>query len=71
MAKCEYSSSCIFFATMDMNMPKTSEFVRSRFCYGNYASCSRFQAIRSIGINNVPDTLPPGRFRSPGCFYGL
>jgi hypothetical protein len=71
MANCEYSSSCIFFTTMDANMPKTSEFIRSRFCNGKYESCSRFLAIRSLGIWNVPDTLPPARFRSPGCFYGL
>jgi hypothetical protein len=56
---------------MDANMPKTAEFVRSRFCNGKYCSCSRFLAIKSLGIGDVPDTLPPARFRSPGCFYGL
>jgi len=71
MADCEYSSSCIFFNTMDLSMPKTAEYIRSRFCNGKYVSCSRFLAIRSLGIGNVPDTLPPAKYRSPGCFYGL
>jgi len=71
MADCEYSSSCIFFTTMDVNMPKTGEFIRSRFCNGKYESCSRFRAIRTAGIDNVPDNLPPARFRGAGCFYGM
>lgn len=71
MTACEYSSSCIFFNVMDVNMPKTSEFIKNRFCKGKYASCSRFLAIRAAGIGNVPDNLPPGRLGSSDYFYGM
>ena len=71
MAGCQYSSSCIFFNAMDVNMPKTAEFIRGRFCNGKYESCSRFLTIRVAGIDNVPDNLPPARFRTSGCFCGM
>jgi hypothetical protein len=71
MANCEYSTSCFFLTKNLVNMPKTSEYFRNKFCDGDFSACIRFKVLKSDGIDHVPDNLPPVRFKSPKCFCGM
>ena len=59
MAACEYLTSCIFLTNALVNMPKTSEYIKNKYCYGNFSACARFFVSKSVGIDHVPDNLPP------------
>lgn len=71
MAICEYSSSCFFFTRKLVDMPHSADFFREKFCNGEFGTCARFKLSRSVGIENVPDSLPPFNIRGQKCFCGL
>jgi hypothetical protein len=59
MANCEYSTSCSFLTKEVVDMPKTSDYVRNKYCDGDFHTCVLYNFSKSVGIENVPDKLPP------------
>ena len=55
MATCEYSTSCSFLIKEVVNMPKTSKFIRDKYCDGEFSTCVLFNYFKSAVINNVPE----------------
>jgi len=59
MASCEYSASCSFLTKEVVNMPKTSDYLRNKYCDGDFYACVLFNS-KSVGFDNVPDKLHSG-----------
>ena len=65
MATCEYSTSCSFLIKEVVNMPKTSQFVRDKYCDGEFSTCVLFNSFKSAVIDIVPEKCPLGSLKSP------
>jgi hypothetical protein len=59
MANCEYSTSCSFLTKEVVDMPKTSNYLRNKYCDGDFHACVLFNS-KSVGSDNLTDKLPPG-----------
>ena len=70
MTGCECSQACSFYNNMKNDIPNTYWYVRAKYCDGNFHACDRFKISQTIGIENVPDALPPLSFRGMRCFTG-
>jgi hypothetical protein len=71
MAKCEYSSSCSFLNKSLDDLSPASEYLKEKYCNGQFDDCARFRLSKSVGIENVSDNLSPVTFKSPKCFFGI
>ena len=71
MTNCEYSNLCFFYNKKIDDMPKTYEYIKSKFCDGNFCECERYKLSKSLGIEKVPDDMLPVCFKSMKCFYGM
>ena len=40
-------------------MPKTEEYIKSRFCLDDFQSCSRFKIYENFDGKNIPSDLDP------------
>jgi len=59
MITCELSSTCIFFNDMMPDMPAVSEYLKEKYCHGNFEPCARYQIYLEFGREKVPVGLFP------------
>jgi len=50
---------CIFPNRKKHKMPTMLEFIRIKYCEGNYTSCARYMLYRKVEPNKIPDDLFP------------
>jgi hypothetical protein len=59
MAACERIQSCPFFNEFMLDMPATTEYLKTVYCRGDYARCARYMVAKALGAEKVPLTLFP------------
>jgi hypothetical protein len=59
MATCELSNTCIFFNDMMPDMPAVSEYLKDKYCQGDFGACARYQICSEFGRELVPAGLFP------------
>ncbi len=59
MAACERMPSCPFFNEFMLDMPATTDYLKTFYCRGDYAKCARYMVFKALGIEKVPFTLFP------------
>ncbi len=60
MADCTLLATCIFFNDKMARMPKTTEFMKNKFCKGDNSICARHTVFLALGREKVPLDLFPG-----------
>lgn len=51
---CELVEYCQFFNDKMKDMPKSADYIKSRFCLGDHESCARFKIYKEYGGEPVP-----------------
>jgi hypothetical protein len=59
MAHCDLCNSCFFFNEQKLDMPRTAEFLKDKYCKRDFAGCARFLVSKSYGKDRVPESLYP------------
>jgi hypothetical protein len=59
MDRCKLSASCFFYNELVTDMPHSTEYLRSRYCDGNYVECMRFILSKKHGMDKVPTYIYP------------
>lgn len=62
MADCELRSSCFFYNDAVTEMSYTVEYLRNKYCNGDFTKCTRFRISESFGSNAVPTYIYPNDF---------
>ena len=62
MADCELCTSCFFFNEVFSEMSCTMEYLKNKYCNGDFTQCTRFRISISYGRNNVPTYIYPNDF---------
>ena len=65
MANCEYCTSCFFFTQLVGDMPHSTDYLRDKYCNGDFNECARFKISKSYGMDNVPPHIFPDDFCEP------
>jgi hypothetical protein len=56
---CEKRHNCEFFSEIMVNMPKSSNYIKEKYCLGHYESCARYRIYKEFGEELIPDRLLP------------
>lgn len=56
---CENMDNCRFFTDIMVNMPRSSDYIKDRYCLGREESCARYCVYKEIGKEQVPVRLFP------------
>jgi hypothetical protein len=59
MATCELSDTCLFFNDKMPDMPAVAEFLKGKYCHGEFAECARYRIYAEFGREHVPAGLFP------------
>lgn len=70
MAICEFSTSCSFLTKEVVNFPKTSRFIRDKYCDGEFSTCVLFNSFKSAALDNAPEKSPPIGMKNPKWWCG-
>ena len=62
MVKCEYLQNCHFFNGKIANLiPVDVESMRKSYCLGDNTRCARYQILKTLGREYIPDDLAPNQ----------
>ncbi len=56
---CELVACCRFFDDKMKDMPKSVDYIKKKFCYADYASCSRYMLFKQYGGGNITPDVDP------------
>ena len=71
MADCPVLAACIFFNDKMAKMPKTTEFMKQKFCKGDNSKCARYMVFMALGREKVPTDLFPGDIETAALIISL
>ncbi len=52
--ECDILACCHFVSENLAKFPKTSEYVKSRLCFGDYEKCNRHRTYLGFGVEDIP-----------------
>lgn len=56
---CENIDNCQFFIDIMVNMPKSADYIKNRYCLMHYEACARYRIYKEFGKERVPLRLFP------------
>jgi hypothetical protein len=59
MTICDIRGSCFFFNEQGTGMPHTTEYLKERYCRGDFTECAIYRVSGSFGKEHVPRYLYP------------
>ncbi len=59
MTVCELCDTCLFFNDKMPDMPAVANFLKDKYCRGNFETCARYRIYQEFGRCNVPSGLFP------------
>jgi hypothetical protein len=65
MGDCDFKATCHFLNVETVYRPLTTEYAKTTYCHGDFASCTVYKAAKAHGIDRVP------RYVSPDDTYKL
>jgi hypothetical protein len=59
MASCDFLDRCFFFNTLLIDMPRTTKYLREKYCMNIFNACARYRIAKVYGKDKVPIYLFP------------
>jgi hypothetical protein len=56
---CELLACCRLFKDSMESLPKATEYIQMKLCFGDYEACNRYIIYKNIGKENLPADLNP------------